>query len=114
MSILAEPPVAVVDKVVDGAARRRVAQAYLEFLYTPEGQESRRSTTTGRGREVLASYARRSRRWSSSPSTRFGGWQKAQKTHFDDGGVFDQIYRRGGGSRATAGPAPHACCPASG
>ena len=96
MSILAEPPVALVDKVVDKNGTRAVAQAYLEYLYTPEGQEDRRAQflppDPGRGR-------RRNTRSSSPRLTLFqlkdyfGGWQKAQKTHFADGGTFDQIYK---------------------
>ena len=95
--ILAEPPVAVVDKVVDRHGTRAVAQAYLEYLYTPEGQEIAaknfyRPRDPKVGREVREAVSRSS---SCSPSTRCSAaGQKAQKTHFADGGVFDQIYSR--------------------
>jgi sulfate/thiosulfate transport system substrate-binding protein len=95
MSILAEPPVAVVDKVVDKKGTRKVAQAYLEYLYTPEGQEIvAKSFYRPRLDSVAKKYA------STFPKISlvtidevFGGWQKAQKTHFADGGIFDQIYQ---------------------
>ncbi len=98
VSILAEPPVAVVDKNVDKHGTRAVAEAYLEFLYTPEGQEiAAKHHYRPRDAEAMPSGTRRSSRSSScSPSTRsFGGWQKAQTTHFADGGIFDQIYQPG-------------------
>ncbi len=95
-SILAEPPVAVVDKVVDKRGTRAVAQAYLEYLYTPEGQEiAARNFYRPIDEKVATKYA------GSFPKIAlftiddtFGGWAKAQKTHFADGGVFDQIYTR--------------------
>lgn len=94
-SILAEPPVSVVDKVVDKKGTRAVAQAYLEYLYTPEGQEiAARNYYRPRLPVVAQKYA------ATFPKVKlvtidevFGGWQKAQKTHFADGGVFDQIYQ---------------------
>ena len=94
-SILAEPPVAIVDKVVDKKGTRKVAQAYLEYLYTPEGQEvAAKNYYRPRLDSVARKYA------STFPKIKlvtidevFGGWQKAQKTHFADGGVFDQIYQ---------------------
>ncbi|MFO1060582.1 MAG: sulfate ABC transporter substrate-binding protein [Dongiaceae bacterium] len=97
VSILAEPPVAVVDKVVDKHGTRKVAEAYLKYLYSPEGQEiAARNYYRPRLSEVAARYA------SQFPQIPlftvdevFGGWQKAQKTHFADGGVFDQIYKPG-------------------
>ena len=73
-----------------------MAEAYLKFLYTPEGQEiAAQAITTGRAirrsRRNIAAQLPEAR--SSSPSTTlFGGWRKAQTTHFADGGVFDQIY----------------------
>ena len=93
-SILAEPPVALVDKVVDKKGTRNVAQAYLEYLYTPEGQEiAAKNYYRPRLESVAKKYA------AIFPKLKlvtiddtFGGWQKAQKTHFADGGVFDQIY----------------------
>jgi sulfate/thiosulfate transport system substrate-binding protein len=94
-SILAEPPVSIVDKVVDKKGTRKVAQAYLEYLYTPEGQEiAAKNYYRPRLDSVAKKYA------STFPKIKlvtidevFGGWQKAQKTHFADGGVFDQIYQ---------------------
>ena len=96
ISILAEPPVAVVDKVVDKRGTREVAQGYLEYLYSPEGQEiAARNFYRPTDPAVLAKYAK------NFPTIKlftiddtFGGWAKAQKTHFADGGVFDQIYTR--------------------
>jgi sulfate transport system substrate-binding protein len=94
LSILAEPPVSVVDKVVDKRGTRKVAQAYLEYLYSPEGQEiAARNFYRPRDPAVAAKYAKQ-----FAPvklvtvDGEFGGWRTAQKTHFDDGGVFDQIY----------------------
>jgi sulfate transport system substrate-binding protein len=95
LSILAEPPVTVVDKVVDKRGTRAVAQAYLEYLYTDEGQEI---AARHFYRPRLAKVA--SRNATAFPKVNlftidevFGGWAKAQKTHFADGGVFDQIYQ---------------------
>jgi sulfate/thiosulfate transport system substrate-binding protein len=96
-SILAEPPVAVVDRVVDRRGTRAVSQAYLEFLYSEEAQEI----------AALNSYRPRSARVAARYTAKFpkldlvtvdqvfGGWQKAQAKHFADGGVFDQIYQPG-------------------
>ena len=94
-SILAEPPVSVVDKVVDKKGTRKAAEAYLEFLYKPEGQEIvARNYYRPRHPEVAKKYG------SVFPKLKlvtidevFGGWQKAQHIYFDDGGVFDQIYQ---------------------
>jgi sulfate/thiosulfate transport system substrate-binding protein len=95
-SILAEPPVAVVDKIVDQRKTRAVAEAYLKYLYSEEAQELvaqnyYRPTNAG----VLAKYR------SQFPDiplftvdNEFGGWQKAQKVHFSDGGIFDQITKK--------------------
>ena len=95
VSILAEPPVSVVDKVVDKKGTRAVAQAYLEFLYTPEGQEI---AARHYYRPRLAAVAQKhAPRFGKAPvftiDEVFGGWAKAQKVHFDDGGVFDQVYQ---------------------
>jgi sulfate transport system substrate-binding protein len=95
-SILAEPPVAVVDKNVDKKGTRAVAQAYLEYLYTPQGQDiAARNFYRPTDPKVAATYAKQ------FPPIKlftiadtFGGWIQAQKTHFADGGVFDQIYTR--------------------
>jgi sulfate transport system substrate-binding protein len=100
MSILAEPPVAVVDKVVDKKGTRQAAEAYLRDLYSPEGQEiAAKHHYRPRDPSVAAKYAGRFAKVTLfTIDAAFGGWQKAQKTHFADGGTFDQIYRPGGGS----------------
>jgi sulfate transport system substrate-binding protein len=94
VSILAEPPVTVVDKVVDRRGTRKVAEAYLKFLYTPEGQELiARNFYRPRDPQIAAKYASRfpTLKLVTIDDT-FGGWDKAQATHFNDGGTFDQIY----------------------
>jgi sulfate/thiosulfate transport system substrate-binding protein len=96
VSILAEPPVTVVDKVVDKRGTREVATGYLEYLYSPEGQEiAARNFYRPIDATVAAKYSKQ------FPPIKlftldevFGGWTKAQKTHFADGGVFDQIYSK--------------------
>src|SRR6266542_3138014 len=95
VSILAEPPVAVIDKVVDRKATRAIAEAYLQYLYSPEGQEiAAKRHFRPRDPNVAAKYAGTFTKVSLfTVDEVFGGWQKAQKTHFADGGVFDQIYR---------------------
>jgi sulfate/thiosulfate-binding protein len=97
ISILAEPPVALVDKVVDRKGTRKVAQAYLEYLYTTEGQEiAARNFYRPIDAAVAAKYASQFAKVSLfNLSDYFGDWQKAQKAHFADGGSFDQIYRLG-------------------
>jgi sulfate transport system substrate-binding protein len=96
ISILAEPPVAIVDKVVDKRRTRAAAQKYLEFLYSPEGQElAARHYFRPRSSEVAARYADRFARLELMTIEQLGGWSQAQKTHFADGGIFDQIYRPG-------------------
>ena len=97
ISILAEPSVAVVDKVVARKGTRAVAEAYLQFLYTPEGQEiAARNHYRPRDPKVLAKYAATFAKVELfTIDQAFGGWQRAQKTHFADGGTFDQIYRPG-------------------
>jgi len=94
LSILAEPPVTVVDKVVDRRGTRKVAQAYLEYLYSEEGQDiAGRHYFRPRLDKIAAKYAGQFAKVSLiTVDDTFGGWQKAQKTHFADGGVFDQIY----------------------
>jgi sulfate/thiosulfate-binding protein len=97
LSIKAEPPVAVVDEVVDAKGTRKVAEAYLNFLYTPEAQKL-----------IAHNYYRPSDPKSADPKDLarfpdvklvaiddplFGGWAKAQPKHFDEGGIFDQIYQ---------------------
>jgi sulfate/thiosulfate transport system substrate-binding protein len=94
VSILAEPPVAVVDTVVDKKGTRAVAEAYLKFLYEPQGQELvAKHHYRPRNAEVLAkSGSRFTKVEMFTVDAVFGGWQKAQATHFADGGTFDQIY----------------------
>jgi len=94
VSILAEPPVALVDKVVDKHRTREVAQAYLDFLYTPEGQEIiARHYFRPRDASIVSKYSAQFPKLNLfTVDELFGGWQKAQKAHFADGGSFDQIY----------------------
>nr|WP_231885962.1 sulfate ABC transporter substrate-binding protein [Bordetella ansorpii] len=96
LSILAEPPVAVVDKVVDRKGTRAAAQAYLDFLYTPQAQEIiARNFYRPTDRTVAAKYADRFPKLKrvTIDDPIFGGWQAAQKKHFSDGGTFDQVYQ---------------------
>jgi sulfate transport system substrate-binding protein len=94
VSILAEPPVAVVDKVVDRRGTRRVAEAYVKYLYSDEGQEiAARHFYRPRSAAVAERHA------ADFPKLQlftvqevFGGWRNAQTTHFSDGGIFDQLY----------------------
>jgi sulfate/thiosulfate transport system substrate-binding protein len=97
ISILAEPPVAVVDKVVAAKGTKAVAEAYLQFLYTPEGQEiAAKNHYRPRDEKVAAKYASTFAKVQLfTIDEAFGGWQTAQKTHFADGGSFDQIYTPG-------------------
>jgi sulfate transport system substrate-binding protein len=96
-SILAEPPVAVVAKVAKKHKTEALARAYLEYLYTPEGQEiAARNYYRPRGPGAAAKYAAQFPKLTLfTIDAVFGGWAKAQKTHFADGGVFDQIYQAG-------------------
>jgi sulfate/thiosulfate-binding protein len=96
LSILAEPPVTVVDKFAKKHGTEQVAKAYLDYLYTEEGQEI---AAKNYYRPTLASVAKKYE--SQFPKVNlvkideeFGGWAKAQKTHFSDGGTFDQIYQK--------------------
>jgi sulfate/thiosulfate transport system substrate-binding protein len=97
LSILAEPPVAVVDKVVDKKGTRKVAEAYLQYLYTPEGQEiAAKNYYRPIDPKVSAKYAKQFAQVQLFKLDEFfGNWQNAQKTHFADGGQFDQIYTPG-------------------
>jgi sulfate/thiosulfate-binding protein len=97
LSILAEPPVTLVDKVVDRRKTRPVAQAYLEFLYTEEAQELiGQNFYRPISAKAAAKYATQFPKVNLvTVDEVFGGWQKAQKTHFTDGGQFDQIYAPG-------------------
>jgi sulfate/thiosulfate transport system substrate-binding protein len=93
LSILAEPPVAVVDKVVLRRGTQKVAMAYLEHLYSPEGQEIiARNFYRPVDPQVAARYAKTFPTLNLVTIQDFGGWAQAQKVHFADGGVFDQIY----------------------
>jgi sulfate transport system substrate-binding protein len=93
VSVLAEPPVAVVDKVVLKRGTREVAQAYLQYLYSKEGQEIvAKQYYRPRDKDVAAKYAAQYPKLNLVTIADFGGWGKAQPTHFGDGGVFDQIY----------------------
>ena len=95
-SILAEPPVAVVDKVVDKKGTRAVAQGYLEYLYSPEGQDlAGQNYYRPIDPKAAAKYA------AQFPKIElfrlddvFGSWREAQKTHFSDGGTFDRVVTR--------------------
>lgn len=95
ISILAEPPVTVVDRYVDKHGTREVAEAYLQFLYTKQGQElAAKHYYRPRSEEVLKAHT------PAFPKIElftidevFGGWSKAQKEHFADQGIFDQIYK---------------------
>ncbi|MCX6023140.1 MAG: sulfate ABC transporter substrate-binding protein [Chloroflexi bacterium] len=95
LSILAEPPVTVVDKVVDKKGTRAVAQAYLEYLYTPEGQEiAAKNHYRPRLAPVMEKHSSEFAKVTLfTIDDLFGGWAKTQKAHFADGGVFDQIYK---------------------
>jgi sulfate transport system substrate-binding protein len=97
ISILAEPPVAVVDKVAAKHGTTEVARAYLEFLYSTEGQEiEAKNYYRPRSEKVLAKYADHFPKLNLFTIDEvFGGWQKAQARHFADGGVFDKIYTPG-------------------
>ncbi|PLC54212.1 sulfate transporter subunit [Pollutimonas nitritireducens] len=94
VSILAEPPVAIVDKVVDKKGSRNVAQAYLQYLYTDAGQDiAGKNYYRPTSEKIAAKYAQQ------FPDVKLftiedvaGGWDRVQKTHFGDGGIFDQIY----------------------
>jgi sulfate transport system substrate-binding protein len=94
ISILAEPTVSVVDKVVDKRGTRAVAQAYLEYLYSEAGQEiAAKNFYRAHSPTAAAKYAAQFPKLNLFTIDEvFGGWQKAHKTHFADGGIFDQIY----------------------
>jgi sulfate transport system substrate-binding protein len=96
ISILAEPPVAVVDKVAKRHGTLEVAKAYLEYLYSDEGQDiAGKNFYRPRSAAAAAKYASQFAQVKLvTIDNEFGGWQKAQSTHFADGGVFDQIYQQ--------------------
>ena len=95
LSILAEPPVTVVDKYADKHGTRKVAEAYLNYLYTPEGQEiAAKNYYRPTDAKVAAKYAKQFPKLNLiTIDAVFGGWPRAQKEHFADGGTFDQIYK---------------------
>ena len=97
LSILAQPPVAWVDKVVDKHGTRKVARAYLEYLYTAEAQQLiARNFYRPIDAKIAAQFSSQFPKLTLfTVDEVFGGWQKAQRTHFIDGGVFDQIYQPG-------------------
>lgn len=97
LSILAEPPVTIVDKVVSRRGTTNAAQAYLDYLYAEEGQEiAAKHYYRPRSAAVSAKYAGIFGKTSLFTIDEvFGGWQKAQKKFFSDGGIFDQIYQHG-------------------
>ncbi|MFO1024376.1 MAG: sulfate ABC transporter substrate-binding protein [Acetobacteraceae bacterium] len=96
VSILAEPPVSVVDSVVDKRGTRAVAEAYLKFLYSPEGQDiAAKNFYRPRDATVLARYAERYPAIKMVTIEDFGGWPTAQAANFSDGGLFDRIFTPG-------------------
>jgi len=102
ISVLAEPPVALIDSVVDRKGTRAVAEAYLDYLYSPEGQDIvARNFFRPTNAEVAARYAEQ------FPKIRmftvdavFGGWARAQAEHFADGGIYDRLFQAASGARA--------------
>ncbi|KZD07402.1 sulfate ABC transporter substrate-binding protein [Oceanibaculum pacificum] len=96
VSILAEPPVAIIDKVVDKRGTRKQAEAYLNFLYSPEGQRlAAKHYYRPRQLEYAGEFGKRFANLELFTIQDFGDWQVAQKKHFSDGGEFDQIYKVG-------------------
>jgi sulfate transport system substrate-binding protein len=96
LSILAEPPVAIVDKVVDKRGTRDLAEAYLQYLYSEEGQEiAAKNFYRPSNQKVAAKYAKQFPAMTLFRiDEAFGGWKNAHKIHFSDGGTFDQIYQK--------------------
>jgi sulfate transport system substrate-binding protein len=96
VSILAEPSVAVVEKNAQRHKTTEVATAYLQFLYSKQGQQiAAKNYYRPRDKDVAQAYAKQFPKLEMSTIEDFGGWTKAQKTHFADGGIFDQIYKPG-------------------
>jgi sulfate transport system substrate-binding protein len=94
LSILAEPPVSLVDGIVDKKGTRAVAQAYLNYLYSPQGQDIiARHYFRPRLPSVARRYSHQFPAIKMVTIAQFGGWNTAQQTYFADGGVFDQIYQ---------------------
>ena len=96
LSILAEPPVAIVDKVVDKKGTRDLAEAYLQYLYSEEGQEiAAKNFYRPTNAKIAAKYASQFQAITLFKiDEAFGGWKNAHRTHFADGGTFDQIYQK--------------------
>lgn len=95
LSILAEPPVAIVDDIVDKKGTREVAEAYLQYLYTDIGQElAAANYYRPRNEEILAKHAEQFPMLELVSIEDFGGWQEAQTKHFNDDGTFDEIYEQ--------------------
>ena len=96
LSILAEPSVAIVDSVVDKKGTRELAEEYLNWLYSPEGQEiAAQNFYRPRNKEILAKYADVFKPLELfTIDEAFGGWVKAYNDHFADGATFDKIYRK--------------------
>lgn len=94
-SILAEPPVAVVDKVVEEKGTKEIAEEYLKYLYSDEGQDiAAKNYYRPRNEAILEKYKDQFPKLELFTIDDFGGWSKAQKEHFDDGGIFDEIYEK--------------------
>jgi sulfate transport system substrate-binding protein len=95
-SILAEPPVAVVDKNVDRHGTRTLAEAYLKYLYSPEAQDLiGKNFYRPRDQAAAAKYASQFPKIELATIAHFGGWSKVQPEFFADGGIFDQVYSKG-------------------
>ena len=95
LSILAEPPVALIDKVADAKGTTAIAKEYLNFLYTIEGQTIiAQNYYRPRNEDILSKFTSRFAKVETLTIDDFGGWKNAQKTHFDDGGIFDEIIRK--------------------
>ena len=102
VSVLAEPPVALIDSVVDRKGTRAVAEAYLDYLYSPEGQDIvARNFFRPTNAEVAARYAEQFPKMRMfTVDAVFGGWARAQAEHFADGGVYDRLFQAASGARA--------------
>ena len=95
VSILAEPSVAIVDKVVDKRGTRELATEYLNFLYSDEGQHiAAKNHYRPSNKAILDQYKEFDQNVNLIDISYFGGWDKAQSTHFSNGGIFDQIYEK--------------------
>ncbi len=94
ISILAEPPVTVVDKIAKKHGTEEIAKAYLDYLYSEEGQEiAAKNYYRPRSEKILQKYREQFPEMNLMRIENYGGWQKVQAEHFADGGIFDQIYQ---------------------